>query len=122
MGLQETFRKAAQTITTAFGDVPASTVFRSFSSTTYNASAGTDATVYSSTAGVKLIFDVFQHRQVDGSNIEPDDKRALIPAKNISGVVPKPADQIREGTTVWNVVNVFSDPANALWDCQIRKS
>lgn len=122
MGLKLAFQNAAQTVVTAFGDVPASTVYRSYASTTYNASAGTDVTVYSSTIGVKLIFDVFQHRQIDGTNIQPEDKRALIPANNIPGVTPKPTDQIREGSTVWNVVNVISDPAGALWDCQIRKS
>tara|TARA_Y100000310_G_scaffold160700_1_gene160533 strand:- start:769 stop:1137 length:369 start_codon:yes stop_codon:yes gene_type:complete len=121
MGLQNTFKSAAQSIVTSFGDVAASTVYASFSSTTYNASAGTQTAVYSSTAGVKVIFDKFELAKIDNINIKPEDKKALIPAKNISAITPKPNDQIRASGVVWNVVNVVTDPASALWECQVRK-
>lgn len=121
MGLTNTFKSASQAVVTAFGDVAASTIYSSFTSTTYNASAGTQTAVYASTAGVTLIFDVFELAKIDNINIKPEDKKALLPAKNISAITPKPNDRIRSAGVFWNVVNVVTDPAGALWELQVRK-
>jgi hypothetical protein len=122
MGLQDTFKTAAQTIVAAAGDIAVSTVYEAISSTTYNASAGTNAAVYSSVAGVSVIFDVFKLKQIDGDNIRAEDKMALIPAKSISTVTPSTDDRITQSGVVWRVLNVETDPAEALWTLHVRKS
>ncbi len=122
MGLAETFRKAALQAVAAFGDVAVSATYAAFSSATYNASAGTPVTVFSSTAGVSVIFEEFRIDQVDGAAVRPEDKKALVPAKNISGVTPSVNDQlIVTGSVAWSVVRVTTDPAEALWTLQIRR-
>ena len=121
MGLSNTFKSAAQTAVSAFGDVAVSTVYASFASTTYNASAGTNVAAYSSTAGVSVIFDKFEFAKIDGINIKPEDKKALVPAKNISAITPAPNDRIRAAGISWNVIKVTTDPAQALWELQVRK-
>lgn len=125
MGLQETFKSAAQTIVEAFGDVGVSTNYESIASTsatTYNASSGVAAAIYSTVAGVTVIFDVFSLRSIDGVNIKAEDKKALVPAKSISAIVPSTEDRIVVGGVVWRVVNIKTDPAGALHEIQVRKS
>ena len=122
MGLQTTFKTAAQTIVTAFGDVAASTNYEAITSTTYNASAGTNAAVYATVGGVSVIFDVFMLKEIDGENVRAEDKKALIPALSIPSVTPSTDDRIIEGGVVWRVMNIETDPASALWTLQVRKS
>lgn len=125
MGLNNQFKLAAQKIVTAFGDVGVSTNYEAVTSTsanTYNASTGVAAAVYSTVAGVTVIFDVFELRQIDGKIVQPEDKKALIPAKSISAVTPTPEDRIVVAGVPWRVVNVRTDPAEALWELQVRKS
>ncbi len=122
MGLRDTFKNAAKSIVTAFGDVGVSTVYAQFSSATYNASAGSVGETFASTAGVIVIIETFTAAQIDGQNVQPNDKKVLIPAKNISGIVPKPADRVHVSTDVWNVVDVKVDPAEALWELQVRRA
>lgn len=127
MGLKETFQKAAETAVTAFGNVGVSTVYAAFASTSYNASAGTQVATFTSVAGVTMIFEDFTLREIDTlgrvRDIEPTDKKALIPAAGpLSTVTPALQDTIRDpdGTT-WKVVNAEIDAADALWVLHVRK-
>jgi len=123
MGLKETFQKAALAGVNAFGNVRASTIYVQVSSaSTYSASTGVQAVAESSTAGVMVIFDVFKFREIDNINVRADDKKALVPALSIPGIVPTPEDRIIESSAVWNVVAVEVDPAGALYTLQVRRS
>jgi hypothetical protein len=122
MGLQETFQKAAQTAVTAFGDVGVSTNYESLASTTYNASSGVNATTYTTVGGVTVIFDVFKLVQSDGTPVVSEDKKALIPQKSVSTITPKTEDRIVVGGVIWHVVDVATDPAEALWELRVRKN
>ncbi len=125
MGLQETFRAAAQTAIKAVGDVAASAIYEAQSTTSYDASAGTPTTTYASTANVKVVITEFRFAGAlgDGPDLDVriDDRLALVAAKYISGVTPAPQDRVVITGTVWNVINVFTDPAEALWRLQIRR-
>tara|TARA_R100000049_G_C1897549_1_gene48594 strand:+ start:186 stop:521 length:336 start_codon:yes stop_codon:yes gene_type:complete len=110
---------------TAFGDVGVSTNYESIASTsanTYNTSTGAVGAIYSTVAGVTVIFDVFSLKQIDGVNIKPSDKKALVPAKSISAVTPSIEDRVMVAGVPWRVVNVNTDPAEALWELQVRKT
>jgi len=125
MGLKEQFKSAARDIITAFGDVGVSTNYEAVSSAStnsYNASSGVAAAVYSTVAGVTVIFDVFELAKIDGKIIRTQDKKALVPAKSISTVTPSAEDRIVVAGVPWLVVNVRADPAEALWELQVRKT
>jgi archaellum component FlaF (FlaF/FlaG flagellin family) len=122
MSLRDAFKTAAQQAITAFGDVAVSTNYLSHTTTSYNVTAGTDTTSYSTKAGVTVIFDEFRVVEIDGIAVKPEDKKALIPAKSISGVTPGVNDQIvADGSVTWEVQRVGSDPAGALWTLQVRR-
>jgi hypothetical protein len=122
MGLRETFQNAAQTTVNSFGNVGVSTNYEQVVSTTYNASAGTPISAITTVAGVIVIFDKFELKQVDGTRIQPEDQKALIPSKAISAITPKVTDRILVSGITWNVVDVVTDPAGALYELQVRRS
>ena len=121
MGLRETIQAAANSAIKATGNIAVSTTYQSFASTTYNASSGVQVTTRSTTGNVSVIFDAFRLEQIDGQNIKPEDKKALVAQKQIPGVTPGVNDRITEGTTIWEVQGVRVDPAGALWELQVRK-
>jgi archaellum component FlaF (FlaF/FlaG flagellin family) len=99
-----------------------STNYEQVVSTTYNASAGTPISAITTVAGVIVIFDKFELKQVDGTRIQPEDQKALIPSKAISAITPKVTDRILVSGITWNVVDVVTDPAGALYELQVRRS
>ncbi len=120
MGLRETFQKAARTAIQAFGDVGVSSNYQSYSTATYNASAGTYTPTYSTVAGVTIIFADFTIEEIDNVEIKANDKKALIAALDISTVTPAAEDLIIQGGKTWEVVSAKVDPADALWQIQVR--
>lgn len=122
MGLQNVFRKAALQAVTAFGDVGVSANYLSHASTTYNASSGVHTATFTTVAGVTVIFDEFRIVEIDGLAVRPKDKKAMVPAISISAVTPDAEDRIvTDGSVTWEVVNVRTDPATALWELQVRR-
>jgi len=129
MGLSDVFKNGAKTAITAFGDVAQSADYWSKTSTSYS-STGTVATTYSTVAGVKVIIEGFRVAGNSGVrtlaadfDVKQSDQQALIAAVDLPSITPNKDDVIVLDTSVsWNVVNVFTDPATALWTCQIRKS
>lgn len=125
MGLKGTFQKAAKTVVEAFGDVAVSTVYHNLASTsanTYNASTGVVAAVVATVGGVKVIFDVFSMRETDGVNVRAEDKKALVAQKYVSTITPVTGDRIIVAGITWKVVNIKTDPAEALYEMQVRRS
>jgi len=123
VSLRTIFKTAAQKTVTAFGDVGVSTNYYAFGSASYNASTGSPTDIYTTVAGVTVIFGVFSFRQTDGQAVQAEDKKALIPALSISGVTPAPSDRITldGGAETWEVVRVETDPAEALWTLQVMR-
>jgi len=122
MGLRDALRNAAKAAVGAVGDVAVSTNYLSHGSTTYNASTGAVTATFTTVAGVTLVFDEFRIVEIDGQAVKPNDKKALIPATSLGSVVPAAEDRIiTNGSVVWEVVGVRTDPADALYELQIRK-
>lgn len=128
MGLRSAIQSAVKAGVAALGDVAVSTNYESLSSTTYDASAGTNAAVYATTAGVKVVIGEFRFAQSAGVrggaadfDVQARDKQALIPTRAVSGVTPKPDDRLVHDGETWNVINVFTDPAEGAWVLQIRR-
>ncbi len=129
MGLRDAIQGAVNAGINALGDIPVSTNYESLSSSTYDASAGTPTTVYSTIAGVKVVIGEFRfvaNAGIRGSapdfDVKAQDKEALISGKALSTTItPKPEDRIVHDGETWNVVNVFTDPAEGAWVLQIRR-
>ncbi len=128
MGLRDAIQGAVNAGINALGDIPVSANYESLSSSTYDASAGTPTTVYSTIAGVKVVIGEFRfaaNAGIRGSDPDFDvkarDKEALISGKAVSTITPKPEDRIVHDGETWNVVNVFPDPAEGAWVLQIRR-
>lgn len=121
MGLRDAIQKAARTAVLAVGDVAVSANYLAHSSTTYNASTGSVATTYATTAGITLVFQGFRLHQIDGEKVRPEDKKALIPSLSLSSVVPSPDDQVVASGVAWTVISVGIDPADALHVLQVRR-
>lgn len=69
----------------------------------------------------KAILTKFNKREIDGENVRPDDRKALIAADALTGVTPQLVDTIDVGSDTWNIVAVTQDPAEALWVLHVRK-
>ncbi len=122
MGLRETMQAAAVAIVAAVGNIAASTNYHAVASVaTYNASSGAaGTTTYSTVHGVSVVFMEFEVEKVDGVQVLPEDKQALIAAGPLSAITPRPKDQILEVSTTWEVVRVGVDPAGAAYMLQVR--
>ena len=121
MGLRAALANIAQAAVAATGDIAVSTNYESFVTTVANVTAGTDTTTYGTTAGVKVIFQNFRLAEIDGSNIRPEDKVALIPSASLTSA-PVVSDRLVTDTSIaWAVQGVRTDPADALWKLHIRR-
>ena len=121
MSLRDSFKAGAKAVVEALGDVAVSSNYLALATTSYDASAGTPSNSYATSAGVSVVFSVFRLVEVDGELVKPEDKRALIAAKSISGVTPSVNDRIVHDGQTWDVQRVESDPAEALWTLQVRR-
>ena len=120
MGLQSVFKTAAQTIFTAFGDIPQSVTYTYVSGNpVYNPTTGA-STGTTANYTISIIFDQYEAQDVDGVNIIVTDQIAMIPVENLA-IVPSNNDYITISSERWNVVSKKTDPAKALWILQIRK-
>jgi len=120
MGLQDVFKDAAEAIIEAFDDIPQSIIYVQKGVSTYTPATGavtsTD-TEYTTTA----IFDEYELKEIDNNVVRATDKLAYIAANDLD-VTPVVDDEITDANSVtWQIINVKSDPADALWVLQIRK-
>ncbi len=74
---------------------------------------------------VDVVFVEFQLQQVDGVNIFPEDKQALVSHLNLmKEQIPNPVTDdklVESGGEVWKVVNVQTDTAEACFILHVRK-
>ena len=69
--------------------------------------------------GVKVNY---ARREVDGTVIQADDFKFLIPNKwLVANVVPKTTHSIKINQVQYSIVNFVLDPADAVWTFQVRK-
>ncbi len=124
MGLRDTFKKAAQTAFQAAGDVKETAYYYQRGSVVYNVSTGI-ASATDSQYVVSMIFSNYNQREIDNESILPTDVRGMIPQNKMTPT-PKMDDYIRRvesGSSVtYEIRNIVTDPAGALWEFQLRKA
>lgn len=121
MGLRNVAQKAAQSGIKAIGDLAVDAKYRSFDSSTMNATTGKPVLRYHDYEDIKVTFANIHQRLVDGEHIRPEDRRVLIAKLDLSPT-PKVRDVIERNSdrSTFEVKNVNTDPAEALWDLQVR--
>lgn len=119
MGLMETLQTVAQTVMKAAGNVPIDVVYRSMTDNpAYNPATGT-VTDYEVAYKVKMLFDLNLNEDIKNIAIEKNEKLGYIAVKDLEPT-PKTDDKITIGYDDWTVVDVLTDPAEALWIIKIK--
>lgn len=127
MGLQDVFKEAAQTAFTVADDIRETVTYRAMinATQTYDPTVGTvtqtedtDFTDYS----VKVISTKHKYIQQPNTVMLAGDDMLMIPVDNLSPT-PKLHDQILRVSEaeIWDIVDFFTDAAQALWVFHIRK-
>jgi len=112
--IQENFPK--------FGEIRVPVDYSSVASSTYDPSTGTVVEIVNSTqSAVYMIFTSYEEKAVDGQAVLINDMKALCPTLDLN-VVPSDLDYLLRSDVRWNVQNVRTDPANAMWTLHIRKA
>ena len=69
-----------------------------------------------------MIVEDFTLDQIDGVSVRREDRKMLVPAASVSGVTPGINDRVIVAGATWQVQAVRSDPAQAMWELQVRRS
>ena len=105
----------------SFGNIRAAVDYTSLASSDYNPTLGTVVEVVNSTQNnVYMIFTSYKLNDVDGQMVNINDQKALCPVLDL-GAIPSDIDYLIKDTVRWNVRNVQTDPANAMWTLQVRR-
>jgi len=124
MGLQATVQKAAQAAIKAAGDIALLCTYRDVTANpSMDVSTGEVTETKTDYASIRTVFaDYTKKERENNESILDEDKKALI-AKLDLIPVPDTRDKIIDtDSTVWNILNINTDPAKALWILHVRKS
>lgn len=87
---------------------------------TYNPTTGAPATPQTSYLNTPMVLTSFAKAEIDGDAVRPEDRKAIIAQLDLA-TTPTLNDrlQLADGT-VWSVVHIGIDPADAAWVLQVR--
>lgn len=128
MGLKEAFKAAAQAAFSAAGNVKTTISFTSVSDPTYNPANGGVTWNNTTYSNIDVILDEYSNREIDanpsGSRegnraVLPGDKKVYILYDDLTPT-PKANDYVTISGQNWTVVGTYVDPAQAMWQLQVR--
>ncbi len=121
MGLRDTFKTAAVAAQDAFGDVFVSVRYEQHASIVYDVSSGV-ASAVTSTIGASFVLQDYSQREIDNENVFPTDVKALVAQDRFAGTPTMEDTVVIAATSAeYEVVRVMKDPADALWEMQLRR-
>ena len=134
MGLREALQKATVAAFNGLGDIPESVTFRSMASgaPAYDPSEGEVTESYTDYT-VLMVFTRIRTHEISTSaiadasktgdkiEVRSNDMWALIPQDNLTPT-PKVIDVIVRSSAIWQIVDIRTDPAAALWKFLVRKA
>tara|TARA_X000001382_G_C3141537_1_gene169739 strand:+ start:667 stop:1035 length:369 start_codon:yes stop_codon:yes gene_type:complete len=120
MGLASTVQNAVyNAINTTVGDLAQTVTFSKLSSPSYNVSTGA-ATATTTSHSVKVVVQPFTEEELTSTdNISTEDLRVLLPKKELT-FTPEIDDVITFNNLTYKIISVRLDPAQALFDIQMR--
>lgn len=119
MGLKETFKSAAVSIVSAFGNVGKSVTYKSSGNSTYAPSTGTVTDTQTSYT-VTAIVDENIMKDMKNIPVHDEEKLVYIPYSNLTPT-PVIGDEITIDSVDWRVKAVNIDPADALWILTVER-
>jgi hypothetical protein len=127
MSLKDAVQNAAKTAVDAVGDLAVTTTYHCFVTSSYNAVGGTVTTTFTSVSDVMVIFEGFTLIEKFTVRTAQDitdreEKKIHLPSLNIPNITPTLKDKIvTDSGENWEIAQVDSDPAQALWTFRARK-
>lgn len=125
MGLKTTLQNLASTVIASVGDVPVTGTYRVVGEATYNTATGQVTANKTEYTGIKIIFDDTQQvalGSVDIPNLTVhENERLFYIAKVDLTPTPKNGDELYVESVTWEIIEVKTDPANALWILKAKR-
>lgn len=130
MGMKGAFKAAARAAFAAAGDIVTTVTYISNNGSSYDTSTGSVTPSTTSYTGIDAIPDSYSTREITNQPdisrsgnraILPDDKKLYILVDDLTPT-PKENDTVILSSENWTVIGKYKDPADALWQLQIRKA
>lgn len=119
MRLDESVRKIADNVFQAISGITKDAKYHRFQGAAYSASLGGPGGSFITT-NIQVVVNQFRSREVEDQQILAGDQEILLSAQALNNVVPTPNDKIEMDGQIFNIVNVESDPALAVYTLQVR--
>ena len=128
MGLKEAFKAAAQAAFNAAGNVKLTIIYVSVGTPSYNKTTGVVTPNETSYTGISAILDEYTSREISNQpNFERAGNRAILPKDKKVYILyddltptPKENDYVTIASQDWTVIGTYVDPAQAMWQLQVR--
>lgn len=125
MGLKTTLQNLASTVISSLGDVPVSGTYRVIGDATYNTATGQVTANETEYTGVKMVYDDSSQLtlgNMDIPNIPINTNERLIYIAQVDLTpTPKVKDEVDLESVTYEIIDVKTDPANALWILKVKK-
>ncbi|MHC5213943.1 MAG: hypothetical protein ACYSOO_05085 [Planctomycetota bacterium] len=118
MGLKEVFQGVADTIFVAFGNIQRTDIIYTVTNDDYIPGSGVTEDDTSYTISGYLL--EYTTEEVDDVAVLKTDRRLLMKVQAYPLITPKIGDEITIDGEIWRVKNRYKDPADAIWDIQMR--
>jgi len=128
MGLKEAFKAAAEAAFSAAGNVKTTISFTSVSDASYNETTGAVTWNNTTYSNIDVILDEYSNREIDANPtgaregnraVLPGDKKVYILYDDLTPT-PKANDYVTISGQNWTVIGTYVDPAQAMWQLQVR--
>jgi hypothetical protein len=119
MGLRETIRNLAQTAIAAVGNIAVSSTYRVKNTASYDTSTGTVTSNDTDYTAVPVVFDDNAYMNlgiIDQPNLVVNSNERLFYVAQLDlSPTPKKGDELISLGITWQIVDIKTDPAEALW-------
>ncbi len=122
MGLRESIQNLMPKVITALGTIAKDAIYHSTGAQAYDPSTGEDTESDFTDTPVRCVITSYTEEELKHAKYEifTTDKKILIPSVSLSPVIPKMTDYITIDSVVYKVINKDIDPAEAMWEIQVR--
>jgi|GEM_PF-3022067 hypothetical protein len=96
-------------------------IYRSISTPSYNPTTGAITSPGTTYPDIPMIFTSYKRIEIDGQAIRAEDQKVILANPDLP-TVPTINDTITKADgSLWTVIAIATDPADAAWVLQIRK-
>lgn len=114
---------AAKAVTAAFNVADSLLVacsYRQAGTVAYDASAGA-VTPNNTSTSIRALFTHYEAKESDSPAMRTGERAVIVKRTELVGVTPAESDTIVEGSTLWEVVGIGDDSAEAHWRFVVKR-